>query len=133
MTKSTPPSTTPIKIAIVEDDYAIAAMYDFKLRACGYEVATAPDGREGLALAGSFYPDLILLDLMMPEMNGDKMLEKLRQTDWGAKIRVIILTNLSKDEAPHGLRFLNVDRYIVKAHHTPSQVVAVVKDVLDEM
>lgn len=118
------------KIAVIEDDYAIASMYDFKLRACGYHVATAPDGEEGLALAGSFLPDLILLDVMMPVMSGDEMLEKLRQEDWGANMRVVVLTNLSKDEAPHGLRFLDVDRYIVKAHHTPSQVVDVVKEVL---
>jgi DNA-binding response OmpR family regulator len=122
----------PKKIIVIEDDYAIAAMYVFKLRASGYDVATAYNGEDGLALAGSFFPDLILLDLMMPIMNGDQMLQKLRETDWGAPMRVIILTNLSKDEAPHGLRLLNVDRYIVKAHHTPSQVVDVVKDVLGE-
>lgn len=118
------------KIAVVEDDYSIASMYDFKLRHCGYDVSTAPDGKLGLAVAETFNPDLILLDLMMPIMDGAEMLEKLRQTDWGAKIRVIILTNLSKDEAPHGLRFLNVDRYVVKAHHTPAQVVNIVREVL---
>ncbi len=118
------------KIAVIEDDYAIASMYDFKLRHSGYEVSTAPDGKLGLTIAETFNPDLILLDLMMPVMSGDEMLEKLRQTDWGAKIKVIVLTNLSKDEAPHGLRFLNVDRYIVKAHHTPTQVVDIVREVL---
>jgi hypothetical protein len=58
------------------------------------------------------------------------MLEKLRATDWGSSIRVIILTNLSKDEAPHKLRFLNVDRYIVKAHFTPAQVLSTINEVL---
>src|SRR5690606_4388376 len=118
---------TKQKIAVVEDDFAIASMYDFKLRNNGFEVSTAPAGQEGLLLAEKFNPDLILLDIRMPVMDGAEMLEKLRQTDWGARIRVIILTNLSKDEAPHGLRFLNVDRYIVKAHHTPAQVVEVVR------
>lgn len=118
------------KIAVVEDDYAIASMYEIKLRACGYDVVVAPDGKAGLIAIEAAPPDLILLDIMMPEMNGDEMLEKLRQTDWGANIRVVILTNLSKDEAPHGLRFLNVDRYIVKAHHTPTQVVEIVQDIL---
>jgi two-component system alkaline phosphatase synthesis response regulator PhoP len=122
----------PKKIAVIEDDHAIAAMYGFKLKAGGYTVATAYNGEEGLALAGSFFPDLILLDIMMPVMDGHEMLQKLRQTEWGANIRVVILTNLSKDEAPHGLRLLNVDRYIVKAHHTPSQVVAVVNEILGE-
>lgn len=121
---------TKQKIAVIEDDFAIASMYDFKLRNSGFEVTTAPDGEEGLSVAETFNPDLILLDIMMPVMDGAEMLEKLRQTDWGAKIRVIILTNLSKDEAPHGLRFLNVDRYIVKAHHTPAQVVDIVREVL---
>jgi DNA-binding NarL/FixJ family response regulator len=66
----------------------------------------------------------------MPEMSGDEMLEKIRATDWGSKPRVIILTNISRDEAPHNLRFLNVDRYIVKAHHTPSQVIDIVNEVI---
>lgn len=119
------------KIAIVEDDYTIASMYSFKLRTRGYHVAIAPDGQEGLVLAKTFAPHLILLDLMMPNMTGSEMLERLRQTDWGAKIRVIVLTNISKDEAPHRLRLLNVDRYIVKAHHTPGQVVDIVEEVLN--
>ena len=66
------------KIAVVEDDYAIASMYDFKLRYHGYEVNTAPDGEQGLSLAKTFNPDLILLDIMMPIMDGAEMLEKLR-------------------------------------------------------
>lgn len=118
------------KIVIVEDEAAISSMYDFKLRGCGYDVKIAKNGIEGLEIAETFRPDLILLDIMMPEMDGCEMLEKLRQTDWGARIRVIILTNLSKDEAPHRLRFLNVDRYVVKAHHTPAQVADITNEVL---
>jgi len=63
-------------------------------------------------------------------MPGDEMLEKLRATPWGSGVRVIILTNISKNEAPQKLRFLNVDRYVVKAHHTPAQIVSIVQDVL---
>jgi DNA-binding NarL/FixJ family response regulator len=66
----------------------------------------------------------------MPEMNGDEMLIKLREHEWGADMRVIILTNISRDEAPSVLRFLYVDRYIVKAHYTPSQVIETVEEVL---
>ena len=118
------------KILIVEDEVAIAHMYQFKLEQSGYEVACACNGAEGLELAEQIKPDLILLDLRMPVMSGDDMLEKLRTTDWGANIRVIILTNISKDEAPSKLRFLNVDRYVVKAHHTPSQIVQIVHEIL---
>ncbi|MDB5185190.1 MAG: hypothetical protein JWN38_998 [Candidatus Saccharibacteria bacterium] len=120
----------PHKIAIVEDDRSIADMYAFKLGHSGFLVQVARNGVEGLEMIKAFRPDLILLDLKMPIMPGDEMLEQLRSHEWGTEIKVIILTNISKDEAPHKLRFLNVERYIVKAHYTPSQVMAVIKEVL---
>lgn len=120
------------KILIVEDDPAISGMYELKLRSLGYEVRAARDGEKGLDLSRSFLPDLILLDVLLPGMDGGKLLEKVRSEDWGASIRVIVLTNLSKDEAPKSLRFLHVDRYIVKAHHTPSQLAEMVQEVLKE-
>jgi DNA-binding response OmpR family regulator len=118
------------RIAVIEDDISLASMYEFKLVHEGYEVRRAVNGAEGLKLAKEFRPELILLDLRMPVMSGDEMLEKLRATDYGSSMHVIILTNISKDEAPMGLRFLYVDRYIVKAHHTPQQVVDIVREVL---
>lgn len=121
---------TKTKLAIIEDDAAIAAMYEFKLQNDGYEVQRAADGKSGLEMLEAFQPDLALVDLRMPVMGGDEMLARLRETEWGANVRVIILTNISKDEAPSALRFLNVDRYLVKAHHTPKQVVDVVNEVL---
>lgn len=120
------------KIAIIEDDHAIQQMYKFKLGLEGYAIETAANGEEGFEVCLNFKPNLILLDIRMPVMNGDVLLKKLRETDWGAHIRVIILTNSSKAEAPSELRFLNVERYIVKAHHTPTQVIDVVKEVLGE-
>jgi DNA-binding response OmpR family regulator len=119
-----------VKILIVEDNAALASLYAYKFEHEGFGVHIAHNGETGLKAAKSFQPELILLDLKMPVMNGDEMLEKLRETDWGSGMRVIALTNISKDEAPGALRFLNVDRYIVKAHHTPSQIVDAVRDVL---
>lgn len=119
-----------LKVAVIEDELSICEMYQMKLKNADYEVKSAQNGQDGLILAENFKPQLILLDLKMPIMNGDEMLAKLRQTDWGAKIRVIILTNISRDEAPRNLQFLNVDRYIVKAHYTPSQVLEIVNEIL---
>ena len=119
-----------IKIAVIEDDAAIGSMYEYKLLAEGFGVKRAENGVDGLKLAKEWGPDLILLDIKMPEMCGDEMLEKLRATEWGSNMRVIVLTNISRDEAPSALRFLNVDRYLVKAHHTPKQVVEVVNEIL---
>ena len=118
------------KIAIIEDDLAISQMYRIKFETDGYEVETAENGKQGLELCEKMLPDLILLDLRMPIMNGDEMLEKLRSTTWGSTIRVIILTNISRDEAPKILSLLNVDRYIVKAHHTPQQIVDIINELI---
>jgi DNA-binding response OmpR family regulator len=120
------------KILIVEDEQPIAAMYQFKLQQQGFDTKIAVNGQDGLEKAEAFGPNLILLDLRMPVMTGDEMLEKLRTTDWGSRIRVVILTNISRDEAPSKLRFLGVDRYIVKAHHTPAQILKVVEDILGD-
>lgn len=119
-----------IKIAVVEDEPSILALYEAKLSTNGFEVKTAENGREGFDLVESFKPDLILLDIRMPVLSGDKMLAKVREQQWGRNMRVIVLTNLSKEEAPSELRFLGVDRYIVKAHYTPSQVVEIVREVM---
>jgi len=124
------PQDQKYKIAIIEDDAPIRELYQLKLELSGFAVQTATNGLEGLNVAEDFRPHLLLLDLMMPEMNGDEMLQSLRSKPWGSDMRVIILTNISKDEAPHVLRFLSVDRYIVKAAYNPSQVVDIVREVL---
>lgn len=115
------------KIAIIEDDRAISQMYRIKFEAEGFEVETADNGKLGLELTEKMKPDVILLDLMMPEMNGDEMLAKLRATAWGKDIKVIILTNMGEQEAPPALRELGVKRFIVKAEMTPRQVAEMVK------
>lgn len=124
------PISASRKILIVEDDDAIRNLYEIKLQREGFTTITAENGLLGLHQAKKFMPDLILLDLRMPVMTGDEMLLKLRESQWGSNMRVIILTNISKSEAPHSMRFLHVDRYIVKVHTTPAQVVATVKEVL---
>jgi len=114
------------KIAIIEDDLAISQMYRFKFEAEGFQVETAENGVLGLDLAKTMKPDIILLDLMMPEMNGDEMLAKLRATSWGKNIKVVILTNKGEQEIPESIRDLDVAAVILKADMTPRQVAAVV-------
>lgn len=120
----------PITAVVVEDDGDLRFLYQSKLEKAGFQVLVATNGAEGLEIAEHHRPDIILLDLLMPIMTGSEMLARLRATEWGSEIRVIILTNISKDEAPPALRLLHVDRYIVKAHHTPAQIVAIVHEVL---
>lgn len=115
------------KVAIVEDDPAISQMYRLKFEAEGFQVETAANGKLGLGLAEEMKPDIILLDLMMPEMTGDAMLKQLRATEWGKNIKVVILTNMGEQEAPDIVKTLGVRRFIVKAEMTPRQVAEVVK------
>jgi DNA-binding response OmpR family regulator len=118
------------KIAIVEDERSIRDLYLTKLELSGFDVQTATNGVEGLQLVQEFNPDLLLLDIYMPVMNGDEMLIKVREQEWGANVRVVVLTNISRDEAPSVLRFLRVDRYVVKAHYTPAQIEEIVREIL---
>ena len=117
----------PQKIAIIEDDTAISQMYRIKFEAEGYTVDTAENGKIGLDLIKSMKPDMVLLDLMMPEMTGDEMLAKLRETDWGKDLKVIILTNMGEQEVPENVKNLGVSAFILKADMTPRQVADLVK------
>jgi DNA-binding response OmpR family regulator len=117
-------------VAIIEDDQVINQMYRMKFEAAGFSVATASDGESGVKMAEKFKPNIILLDLQMPHMNGAEALEIIRKSSWGSKTPVIILTNLGEEEAPKTLRALGIHSYIVKAELTPSQVVARVQAAL---
>lgn len=119
-----------VKIAIIEDEAAIRRMYALKLKFGNFEVCEAGDGEEGLKVVEQHKPDLILLDLRMPKMSGDEMLRELRSTVWGEKIPVIILTNISRDEAPRTLWHLGISDFIVKANSTPQKVLDIVIAVL---
>jgi DNA-binding response OmpR family regulator len=118
------------KIAIIEDDAVISQMYRMKFEADGFDVQLANNGVRGVALAEAFSPDIILMDLQMPEMGGAEALTIIRKAPWGKDVPVIILTNLGEEEAPKEIRGLGIHSYIVKADLTPRQVVGRVKEAL---
>lgn len=120
------------RIAIIEDDATISQMYRMKFESDGFDVQLAGDGERGVALVKDFKPDLILLDLKMPGINGVEALKIIRKSDWGKDIPVIVLTNLGEEEASGEVRSLGIHSYIVKANLTPRQVVSRVKDALSE-
>ena len=119
------------KIAIIEDDPVISQMYRIKFEADGFDVQMANNGKRGVDLVETFLPDIILLDLQMPEMDGTEALEIIRKNEWGKNIPVIILTNMGEEESPKKIRSLGIHSYIVKANLTPKQVVQRVKEALD--
>jgi len=125
-----PEKNNPIKILLIEDDPFLLSMYSIKFEAEGFVVITADDGEKGLEAAKSADSDIILLDILMPKMNGFEVLEKLKADDRTRKIPIILLTNLNqKDEIEKGL-ILGADDYLIKAHFMPSEVVTRIKKIL---
>lgn len=120
------------KIAIIEDDPTISQMYRMKFEADGFDVRMAGNGKIGVDLVKSFKPDIILLDIQMPEMNGAAALKLIREHKDSKDTPVIILTNLGEEEAPSKMRSLGISSYIVKANNTPRQVVAHVKNTIGQ-
>ena len=120
-----------VKVAIIEDDQAISQMYRIKFQAEGFDTEIAENGRIGLELCDKMRPDIILLDLMMPEMTGDEMLTELRKTTWGKTVKVVVLTNMGEQEIPESVKSQGVNAVILKADMTPRQVAELVKKVID--
>ena len=120
------------KIAIIEDDATISQMYRMKFEADGFDVRIANNGKIGIDLVKSFKPDIVLLDIQMPEMDGEETLRLIRSNESSKTTPVIILTNLGEEEAPQNMRSLGIHSYIVKANYTPRQVVALVKEAIAE-
>ena len=120
------------KIAIIEDDPTISQMYRMKFEADGFDVRMAANGKLGVDLVKSFKPDVILLDIQMPEMDGAEALGHIRTGKDSITTPVIVLTNLGEEESPPQMRELGISGYIVKANNTPRQVVARVKEVIGQ-
>ncbi len=120
------------KIVLVEDDVMLAEIYQTRLELAGYTCKVAHDGLDGLLLIKQELPDLVLLDLMLPQMSGDDILREMRNNDWGKDIKAVFLTNISESEAPDHLDELNFERYIVKANLTNNQLAEVVDEILDK-
>lgn len=102
-------------ILVVEDEVPLITSLKIKLERAGYKVLEAMDGEQGLKLALSKHPDLILLDIIMPVMDGITMMNKLREDEWGKTAQLIFLTNLSSEEKELQAKQQGVHDYIIKA------------------
>lgn len=120
------PGQHPKRILFVEDDDALAGVYLVRLQAEGFDVKRVANGEEALAAAIEFRPDLVLLDIMMPKVNGFDVLDILRNTRETANLKIIILTALSQETDKKRAQDLGVDDYLIK-----SQVV--ITDVIDRI
>jgi DNA-binding response OmpR family regulator len=118
------------KVLIVEDDPLISRMYQKIFTFEKFEVDVAANGEEALFKVTDFSPTLILLDVMMPKMNGLQVLETLKAADATKNIPVVMLTNLSGQQDAETAIAKGAVKYIIKSEYEPKQVVEMVKDVL---
>jgi len=118
------------KILLAEDDPFIIDIYTTKLKQAGFEVEVVSEGDEVLKKAREKKPDLLLLDIVLPTMNGWEILRAIRESEDLKDLPVVVLSNLyQKDEVEKGLKF-GVLKYLIKAHYTPSEVIEEVKKIL---
>lgn len=120
------------KVMVVEDDSALREIYSIRITAEGYNVVSAGDGEEALAMAVREKPDLILSDVMMPKISGFDMLDILRTTPETANIKVIMMTALSGDDQRQRGERLGADRYLVKSQVGIEDVVNAIHDILGD-
>ena len=120
------------KILLVEDDVTLVKMYERKFLSDGYEVSIAYDGLEGLEKVAAEKPDLVLLDIMLPKLDGLAMFKKMRSQPATFSTPVILLTNFGQEDAIFECYKLGAIDYMVKSDVTPQQVVDKVKKFLAE-
>ncbi|HSX46863.1 MAG TPA: response regulator [Patescibacteria group bacterium] len=124
------PSTSLQKIVIVEDEASLADIYKTRLEILGYQCFVAHEGLEALSLIERERPSLVLLDIMIPKLAGDRVLQIMRSTDWGKDIKVLIISNLNEADAPSDVRSQGIEGYAVKANLTDDQVDRLVDNIL---
>jgi len=117
-------------VLLIEDDNLLVRMYQDKFTGDGYKVVVALDGENGLAKLKKEKPTLVLLDIMMPKMNGFEVLKKIKADPSSKNIPVILLTNLGgEDDAKKGLE-MGAVAYLIKSDYTPDEVIAKIKEIL---
>lgn len=118
------------KVLIADDEKDLLELYDQAFKDGGFETIAVENGEEGLTRALETHPDLLLIDIQMPKLNGIEMLKKLREDPWGKLVPVVMLTNLGGANEISDSMNLKIDRYIIKADTNPIEIVNEVKRIL---
>lgn len=118
------------KVVIVEDDQAVREMYELKFASSPFAVKTADNGLSGFKLIKSFQPDLLMMDITLPFMNGIETIEKLLRLKSFKRPKIVISSNLNESHARKQFAHLSIDHYLIKAEHTPTEVLQLVSNLL---
>lgn len=120
----------PSKILLMEDEAMLATMYESKFKRDGFSIAVAHDGEEGLTKAKSENFDVVLVDIIMPKLDGFAVLKALRALPQYKTTPIILLTNLGQEEDIKKGQELGATDYLIKANFTPSQITTKLKEIL---
>lgn len=118
------------KILLVEDDQYLVDIYKTKLEKEGYKVSVVQDGKDFFSILEKEDPDLILLDIVLPHVDGWEILRDLRKNPKFKEKKVVIISNLSQREEIEKAKELGVISFLVKAHYTPSEIVEEIKKII---
>lgn len=118
-------------LLIVDDEEIVYKALSVQFPDKELEILSAIDGEQGLKMATTHHPDLILLDLVMPKMDGLTMLNKLRQDEWGKQAKVIVLSNISDTEKVKEAQEIGSNEYLIKADWNVINVAQKIKDILN--
>lgn len=118
------------KIIIAEDDKFISEMYITKLSSEGFEVECAQDGQEAIEKIREIQPDIVLLDIFMPKLNGIEVLKKIRADKKIKDIPVIVLTNANEKDHISKAKEMGANDYLIKSSFTPDEVVSKIKETI---
>lgn len=118
------------KILIIEDDKFLMELISKKLTQEGYDISEATDGEEGIKKAQEEKPNLVLLDLILPGMNGFEVLSKIKEDPLLSKTPVIVISNLGQEEDVEKGFKLGATDYLIKAHFTPKEIVEKIRAIL---
>lgn len=117
-------------ILLIEDDPMISTMYQTKFSMEGYAIDTATDGATGLEKAKNDTPDIILLDIILPKLDGFAVLKEIKADPSLKNVPVILLSNLGQDDDVKKGKDLGANDYFIKSNHTPAEIVAKVKEMV---
>src|SRR3989344_4472212 len=118
------------KILLVEDDPFIIDIYSNHLKKAGFGVDIAMDGKMALEKVKTNYPDLLLLDILLPKMDGWEILKEIRSDEKTKNLKVIVISNLNQQEYANDIEQLGVIKYFLKIQSSPDEIVTAIKEIL---
>ncbi len=120
------------KILIIEDDPFLADIYATKFGQEGFDIGMAADGESGFKKIEEERPDIILLDIVLPKMDGLEVLRRTKESPELKDIPIVLLTNLGQEEEVKRGLSLGAAQYLIKAHHAPGEVANIIKQILEK-